>query len=75
MIIYSVDGWSRRANFEHFVEDGDADAWEYAFDVFGRVSQDLMIERCEMLIDAKIAECYEQEVVDERIETYWSIMK
>ena len=58
---------------EHLADEGDADAWEIAFDVFGRVSQDRVTERCEVLADAELVECYEREVVDGRIETYWSI--
>ena len=58
---------------ERLADEGDADAWEIAFDVFGRVSQDRVADRCEVLADAELVECYEQGVVDGRFETYWSI--
>jgi len=58
---------------ERLANDGDADAWEIAFDIWGRVSQGRMSDRCEVLADAELVEQYECEIVDGRYETYWSI--
>lgn len=58
---------------ERLADEGDADAWEIAFDIFGRVSQDRVTERCKVLADGELVECYDREIAGGRVETYWSI--
>lgn len=58
---------------ERLADDGDADAWEIAFDIRGRVSQSRVSDRCEVLAGAELVQQHEREVVDGRYETYWSI--
>ena len=58
---------------ERLADDGDAGAWEVAFDIRGRISEGRARSRLNILADAELVECYEQEIVDERVETRWSI--
>lgn len=58
---------------ECLADDGDATAWEIAFDLLGRVSQGQVSDRCEVLADAEFVEQHEREIVGSRVETYWSI--
>ncbi|ELZ40700.1 hypothetical protein [Halorubrum tebenquichense] len=58
---------------ERLADDGDATAWEIAFDVLGRVSQSQVSDRCAVLADAELVERHERKVSDDRVETYWSI--
>lgn len=58
---------------ERLADDGDATAWEIAFDLLGRVSPSQVTERCEILADAELVERHEREIIDDRVESYWSI--
>lgn len=43
------------------------------FDITGTVSLGRITERCKVLVDTLLVDRYEQEIVDDRFETYWSI--
>jgi len=58
---------------EQLADGGDADAWEVGLDLTGAVSPGRVTERCKVLLDAGLVNRYEQEIVDGRFETYWSI--
>ena len=58
---------------EQLASDGDGDAWEIGFDLTGTVSPGRVTERCKVLLNAGLVDRYEQEIVDGRFETYWSI--
>jgi len=67
-----MDGLDERI-LERLADDGDADAWEIAFDVRGRVSKNRARSRLAVLADAELVDRHEREVVNGRFETYWSI--
>jgi len=58
---------------EQLAEEGDGDAWEIGFDLTGPITPGRVTERCKVLLDAELVDRYEQEIVDGRFETYWSI--
>ncbi|WP_280535805.1 repressor phrH2 [Halopenitus sp. POP-27] len=62
---------------EHILErlaaDGDATAWEIAFDVTGSVSRDRVRSRLGVLANADLVDRYSRTIVPERVESYWRI--
>ena len=58
---------------EQLAEEGDADALEIGFKFTGPVSPSRVTERCKVLLNAELVDRYEQEIVEGRFETYWSI--